>query len=177
LVACSCLPPGHIANPVIDEEAWGWGAYLLAFLEQGPLQQQLDVSRRTLRTVLLDPTSRGLVQTQLTVFRCPSDSTPALLPSDVRPFGTTAGPDFLPAASSLLGSCGLFDRDCPNPNNGVLYGNSGVTFADISDGTSNTFVIGERDQRCGASACAACRRRRTTLGPGRISRTEASASR
>jgi prepilin-type processing-associated H-X9-DG protein len=38
-------------------------------------------------------------------------------------------------------------RDVPDAtlNTGICFGNSGVTFADILDGTSNTFAVGERD--------------------------------
>jgi prepilin-type N-terminal cleavage/methylation domain-containing protein len=148
----NCFPPAHIVNPVWDEESWGWSAFPLPYLEQTPLQDQLAMRSRTLRQVLSDANAQALVQTALAVFRCPTDTTPRLLPREVRDFGVTAGPTFEPATSNYVGSCGLFDRDYPTANDGVLYGNSAIRFADITDGTSNTFAVGERDRRCGASA-------------------------
>jgi hypothetical protein len=62
---------------------------------------------------------------------------------------------FQPPKSNYIGVAGYKDHNRPdryasNPNNGVLYNLSTVTFKDITDGPSNTFLVGERDERCGA---------------------------
>jgi hypothetical protein len=63
--------------------------------------------------------------------------------------GTTAGGlgEFRPAASNYVGVQG---NDEPSPNNtdqanGIFSYNSRVKMRDITDGTSNTFLVGERD--------------------------------
>lgn len=37
-------------------------------------------------------------------------------------------------------------------NNGVFYNNSAISIASITDGTSQTFAVGERDMRCGSGS-------------------------
>jgi prepilin-type N-terminal cleavage/methylation domain-containing protein len=66
-----------------------------------------------------------------------------------------------PSTSNYVGSKGIIDGDCTgsslNPwvanqercnNTGVLFGNSKVSTKSITDGTTNTFLIGERDKYC-----------------------------
>jgi prepilin-type N-terminal cleavage/methylation domain-containing protein len=69
---------------------------------------------------------------------------------------------FLPPSSNFVGNRGIVDNGCPgtgnSPNwtanmavcqsNGVFFGNSQVSSKQISDGTSKTFMIGERDKFC-----------------------------
>jgi prepilin-type N-terminal cleavage/methylation domain-containing protein/prepilin-type processing-associated H-X9-DG protein len=68
-------------------------------------------------------------------------------------------PRFLPSASSYVGSFGMRDEKCtsspegvPNKDqcdsNGIFFGDSKVSVKDITDGTSKTFMIGERDGFC-----------------------------
>jgi hypothetical protein len=76
--------------------------------------------------------------------------------------GANSPADFNPSTSNYVGSKGMIDAGCsmdgtsPNfvPNKdrcdnvGVFYGDSHVTLKQISDGTSKTFLIGERDKYC-----------------------------
>jgi prepilin-type processing-associated H-X9-DG protein len=71
-------------------------------------------------------------------------------------------PRFLPSTSSYVGSFGMRDEKCtgtgaspswaPNKNacdsNGIFFGDSEVSDKDITDGTSKTFIFGERDGFC-----------------------------
>jgi prepilin-type N-terminal cleavage/methylation domain-containing protein/prepilin-type processing-associated H-X9-DG protein len=64
-------------------------------------------------------------------------------------------PRFLPSASNFVGSRGMVDAGCPLNDTtgrcdgrGVLFGGSQITTKDITDGTSRTFMIGERDEYC-----------------------------
>ena len=150
--AMKSFPPGYI-SVAPDVEEWGWPVFILPYMERKPLYRELMVNERRLADLLLDTRARILVQTPMPDFRCPSDRTPGLLPHKLRPFtniGGTSG--FEPATSNYVGVAGLWDRADGLENNGVLYGNSAVTLRDIADdGTSSTFLVGERDQRCGAS--------------------------
>jgi len=50
---------------------------------------------------------------------------------------------------------GLYDRPIVNwnqRNNGIFYNNSTISIAGITDGTSQTFAVGERDMRCGSGS-------------------------
>jgi hypothetical protein len=75
---------------------------------------------------------------------------------------------FLPSASNYVGNRGTIDDGCPGsgsgtvaspwvPNqascdtNGVFFGNSHISSKQITDGTSKTFMVGERDRFCMAA--------------------------
>jgi type II secretory pathway pseudopilin PulG len=79
--------------------------------------------------------------------------------------GQYAPQGFQPSTSNYVGSKGMIDSTCSGTgsgtpsdpwipdqatcnNNGVFFGNSEVGTKSIADGTSNTFLIGERDRRC-----------------------------
>jgi prepilin-type N-terminal cleavage/methylation domain-containing protein/prepilin-type processing-associated H-X9-DG protein len=159
------FPPGGVGT-LAKEESWGWGAFLLPQLEQGNLYTQLGVANRTLNT-LLGSSQSGLVQTPLKVFVCPSDSGGPLMdgdPSSAKPggrdFNGNAGFTGQVAKSNYIGVCGFFSAnsgfDYPtSTNNGVLIscgGGGQVGFNDITDGTSNTFAVGERNYYCDQGA-------------------------
>lgn len=140
---------------------WGWTVYVLPFIEQGSLFDQLDVNGRRLRDVIGNATDRALLETDLPVYRCPSDITRKLLPGSTpgaplyhREFNCNNCPSgFEPSTSNYVGNCGFLD---PMPsggsgamqNNGIFYGIQATKLRDITDGTSNTLAIGERNERC-----------------------------
>lgn len=119
------FPPGYVSRNVTaampaDRETgpgFAWGALLLPFVDQRPLYRTIDFSA--------DP---GLVPGgPIVVFQCPSN-----LP---------------PPPSSYVGSAGfgnLTDRPGAPTIPGILYRNSSIPAFDIRDGTSNTFLVGER---------------------------------
>jgi prepilin-type N-terminal cleavage/methylation domain-containing protein len=72
---------------------------------------------------------------------------------------------FQPSTSNYVGSKGMIDANCTGSgtgtaaspwlankdrcdNTGIFYGNSQVGIKNISDGTSKTFLVGERDKFC-----------------------------
>jgi prepilin-type N-terminal cleavage/methylation domain-containing protein/prepilin-type processing-associated H-X9-DG protein len=65
---------------------------------------------------------------------------------------------FLPSTSNYVGNFGMRDDQCRAPNgvpeedicksNGIFFADSRVSVKDITDGTTKTFMIGERDQFC-----------------------------
>ena len=153
------LPPGLIA-----ESGWAWGTFLLPYIDQAPLYNQFNMSG------YMDVNQAGIlsnVRTVLPVFLCPSDSSrnksesPSSLckvasrPGETGPGGTSGphawyaniGPYYQIGQSNYIGVTGTGSRDCYDtaPNNGAFWENSNVRIKDITDGTSNTMLVVERD--------------------------------
>lgn len=155
------FPMGWVSRNNVQAE-WGWPAFILPYIEQSNLYERLGVSERRLRAVIGDSSSRPLLQTPLSSYRCPSDTEDDLLtgttssaPEYHRKFNCDNCPGgFEPATSNYIGNGGFFDPNDPPgfglKNNGVFLGNDVVSLAMITDGTSHTFAVGERDERCRA---------------------------
>ncbi len=139
------FPPGASGNGAATP-AYGWAALMLPYIEQGPLYQRMGPTpTRTLANVFSGDVA-GL-QFPVPVLICPSDpggSGPLNVnrpfPKNMQPFATTQ----LPAAvqtsiSNYPGSGGN------NGSDGIFAVNSKIRIADITDGTSNTLLVGERD--------------------------------
>ena len=160
--ALKVWPPGCIHDQEL-EESWGWGAFILPFIEQQPLYEDLGVTDRKLKQVFYAAAGRALLQTPLAEFRCPSDRTEPLLPKALRRFmghGNNANGKIELSTSNYIACQGLHDKPAYKendiwiiiPNNGCFYNNSHVRIdRDIPDGSSKTFMLGERDMRCGSA--------------------------
>lgn len=130
---------------------WSFFAQLLPFMEQGPLYQstRLDLP-------IAAPENDATRRTCLSVYICPTDTGPRLI--DVTTCGSPPQAGSSPAkltdaaVCSYVGSLGGGNSTDPNygayenqPFNGVFHRNSRIGVKDITDGTSNTIGIGERD--------------------------------
>ncbi|MBW3597230.1 MAG: DUF1559 domain-containing protein [Planctomycetes bacterium] len=160
------FPPNHLFSrppgQAREAEGWGWQALILPFIEQQPLHETLGVTKYTLMDVLAGnnpqaptPLVPFLQETVIETFICPSDanSTRPTAPQ-ARHFGggqgTRAGGwgRWRPPANNYMSSRGT-RNNWPNVNNldahGMFSGQLGHRLRDVTDGTSNTFFIGERE--------------------------------
>jgi prepilin-type N-terminal cleavage/methylation domain-containing protein/prepilin-type processing-associated H-X9-DG protein len=122
------FPPGMTYEDGAHPQPFlSWQARILPYLEQNDLWTQIDAAYRTDKDFLhIPPHSAGSVR--ISVFGCPADSHSRGLSA----FGR--------AYTSYLGveGQGTYFR------NGVLYLDSRVSMGMITDGTSNTVMVGER---------------------------------
>jgi len=156
------------------ESGWGWGAMTLPYVEQSVLYSQLDFGMPTAVASLGSPggpgfpaaltsgvtqtgillqtavgSNRLLLNVPVPLWRCPSDPAPrsldVLIPDDpilTDPEGTDPPEDpidpsedgeFIPVATGNYSGV-----------SSMLFGMSTVRFRDVTDGLSNTLLIGER---------------------------------
>jgi prepilin-type N-terminal cleavage/methylation domain-containing protein/prepilin-type processing-associated H-X9-DG protein len=164
------FPAGHrIQTSGSTMPSWGWGVFILPYAEQAQIATTLipsgtekphDQITNNLKVSLANPVSVAM-QTPIPMYLCPSDGgTPPL--NNLRDFGTIlkcqSGSDPALATSNYVGSSGTAQNDPSNnavwPDmGGALYGffdtSSGLAVGKIADGTSKTFLVGER---CGATS-------------------------
>ncbi len=156
------FPAGHIQDRQSEVAAscaegtqgcWAWSAFLLPFVELQTLHDTLDVGILTAHGAAADPTRLRAMQQRIGVFRCPSDTAPDLNTDQQVPNGSggdancTSG--CVPiATANYIGSNHSWDleRDTWNGFMGKAQGSTvkATTMARITDGTSNTFALGER---------------------------------
>lgn len=129
---------GVVAGPPpIPSEApgWGWGSFLLPYLEQDALYKQIDF--HTPLDAAVDIRS-----SVLRVYVCPSDTNTGLvnLKGD---WGQPIGDAATNSYAACFGALGFVDL-LPDDGNGVFSRNSKYRHGDITDGLSNTLALGER---------------------------------
>ncbi|MEZ6127509.1 MAG: DUF1559 domain-containing protein [Planctomycetaceae bacterium] len=119
----SRLPSGSLTvGPAFRPfSGWGWGAMLLPYLDQSPLYGQLDFSINT-----AVGTNRTAIQTSLPIWFCPTDVSPRQIS-----VSSLGGDTILIAAGNYPGV------------ESMLKEISSVKFADVTDGLSQTFLLGE----------------------------------
>jgi prepilin-type processing-associated H-X9-DG protein len=139
------FPAGYVSqvSATPDDDlgpGWGWAAYLLDDVEQGNLKRQINFAL----DIGDNANAGGRVQS-LSVFLCPSDSPPVtFIPGPVPPSLAFANyvAMFGPAKISVHSG----------DDTGIFYRNSKTRIGDITDGTSNTMMVGERASRIAYSS-------------------------
>ncbi len=151
---------------------WSWLARLLPHIEQDPLARRGDIPQGNANTaVVAGPNALEAYRTNLKAFTCPSDTTTDRVPTDRANLGTAAvtsykgvsgdnwGTDFYgvqndttfttPYRNPTVGAAAAL----PRLQNGLEFGNGifwradirggAMTIISITDGSSNTYLIGE----------------------------------
>lgn len=152
------FPPGYIdtrkGGGALRDGGWAWTAQILPQLDQGALYNQFNFNYAPHGTpgAASDPEGRNnrAIATSLEVFRCASDVGPAT--TSIYDVGAVGYTDAI-ALTNYAGVMGSFDGDAcddtnstittPARNNGLFVVNKTRRIAEITDGTSNTIIVGE----------------------------------
>ncbi len=138
---------GKVGPGPFPTQFGSWLMYILPFVEQDNIQKNMNFSARDFANCN-GPNSIGAQV--IKIYICPTDP----LPSPVTTF-TSGGTTYYFGMNSYLGNNGTYswfwtDQLNGQPlysTDGVLYLNSKVAMVGITDGTSNTFLAGERYHR------------------------------
>jgi len=135
------FPPGISVDGGMSLQPFvSWNARILPFLEQEELWREVQHAFEQDRDFLHVPPHNHRA-TVVPVFSCPSDDR-TLQSSTMLPGATVAFTSYLGIEGASL-----------EHKNGILYLDSRIRLADITDGSSNTLIVGERppsaDERFG----------------------------
>jgi len=149
------FPPAMVPAVIGTAGAgWGWGTFILPQIDQAGLFNSLQANEVRLSDVLTTnaayATHRQLVTTVLPAFRCPSDVAPKIVDATnaksnvaVSSYPAVSGTSLLYASTTSFLGTGGFSQGW-----GAIWPGSSVDISMIADGTSNQFLVGERDWRC-----------------------------
>lgn len=140
-------PPGYIARGVTPTQdstfetgpGFAWGTMLLPYLDQAPLYNQLNLNLDATVTPNIE-----LADEAIPIFRCPSDTHQGV-------FSVTDGTNTYQLSSAnyvgIFGYGSLTSAPGNPDDKGILFRNSNIKIRDITDGASNTIVVGERSHQ------------------------------
>jgi prepilin-type N-terminal cleavage/methylation domain-containing protein/prepilin-type processing-associated H-X9-DG protein len=139
------FPPGYASGVGPSGEdtgpGWGWAAFILPYMEQQPLFSQVNPS------VPIESPQHAAVRTTIVKpYLCPSDTPPPQFqvgPASASGQLTSTTCQLAPA--SYTGNFGVGEPGVDG--DGVFFRNSRVRIGDITDGTSQTILSGERSYR------------------------------
>jgi prepilin-type N-terminal cleavage/methylation domain-containing protein len=121
---CNQMSDGTTPLPNQDYRSWGWGTFVLPYIDQAPLFNLLAPNGCRMPNANATIGNSTPLQTGVPAFRCPSDTGPIV--NNYHQAYTASNY----AISEQVGDVGT---------------NKGIR--DVLDGTSNTFMIGERALR------------------------------
>ncbi len=143
------FPPGSIGSA--GQNGFGWGTFILPYIEQGPLYDQLDLNKpQRAFDHRAAPAGTGLATTVINVYQCPSDAGAEANAGGLgfSNYVINRGPGKARVRACTPGSQGLGENGGAADIGGmsILDGNNTtpIRFADVTDGTSNVIMVGER---------------------------------
>jgi prepilin-type N-terminal cleavage/methylation domain-containing protein len=135
------FPIGYIAWPNtnlnVTSPGWSWATAILPMIEQAPLYAAVNLA-----LPVEDPSNSTVTLTALGVYTCPTDRSAGLF--------TVTDANNNPVANAWSKSyAACFGRDvniakAPTGGNGIFMCNLAWSIKDITDGTSQTIMVGER---------------------------------
>ncbi len=123
-----------------DSDQWGWLAMILPHIEQQTIYKRLNVGAVPFIDAVEDPALLRLMQSSIPGFTCPSDAESQQLNAS-RPIQISSD-EFLIGHSNYIGNYG--NRAIAGGEDGVMSPSDNVRLREIIDGTTNTFMAGER---------------------------------
>ncbi len=157
------FPSGSVSEPTASGrmpggvESWGWHVFIMPQMEQQSLYDQLRPNERRLTDVFNTP-DEALLQTHIAPYLCPSDERKSVVSKTVRMFLGNNNNDLDVGRSNYAAVLGLYDGPVDfnggnnGENNGMFFNNSRICIADVLDGASHTFCVGEREAGCAAAS-------------------------
>ena len=150
------------ARTAMTSRGFGWGAIILPFMEQNALHDQLSNVSNNFATPQWEASGTNFALIALPTYTCPSD--PLLDEGGARPdsegfksnYVGVMGPKWTEQDLLDVTDFNWFELVKTGPINtdferataefpGILFFNSEIGFGQIPDGTTNTFIVGERD--------------------------------
>jgi prepilin-type N-terminal cleavage/methylation domain-containing protein/prepilin-type processing-associated H-X9-DG protein len=120
---------------------WSWTTRIAPYIEQGNIFTTANMSAGPAGWPwwqCFPGTTRPIVSTSVKLYRCPSDPRSELLWTDPTNSNNKA------ALTDYLAVVGRNTWKEAAGQNGLIYVNSGVRLVAVTDGTSNTVMVGER---------------------------------
>jgi prepilin-type N-terminal cleavage/methylation domain-containing protein/prepilin-type processing-associated H-X9-DG protein len=132
------LPPNGKTRTDVQ---YPWGAFpaILPYFEQQSLYARIDFGKGIPSSS--DPVAQSVMTAQPGILLCPSDNALSLPQNGAVVGGTTVFTSYAWCAGTRVppdGSSGYYKAT------GVVYQDSRVRLLDVTDGTSNTFLLGEK---------------------------------
>jgi prepilin-type N-terminal cleavage/methylation domain-containing protein len=145
------FPSGWVDWEETQKPGWSFATALFPYMEQTTEFQQIDFL-----VPINAPKNAPRLQTVIPTFLCPSDPLQYVFEIGGEPTSShnaDSGPKlFRIAKSNYVGVFGTLEiEDVPYKADGTFYGNSKTRLRDLTDGTSNTIIMGERGSRLGGS--------------------------
>lgn len=140
--AAAALTASNFCTSGLDRTQAPWTVLMLPFVEETNLYQQFDFNKRFTGSsnIAGDAPNAALFTVRMAKFQCPSDPNSESSINNSNYLGVQGGgpPTGVgaPPCSTQAGQRVFFQ-------NGVLYANSKTRFADVTDGTTNVFLVGE----------------------------------
>jgi prepilin-type N-terminal cleavage/methylation domain-containing protein len=155
--AQKAIPAGYSFYTSTSGNSWGWAVFIMPYLEQQALYDQLRPTSRPITDLYNNGSytaaDKALLQTPISGYRCPSDTTPALNNLVVFDSGR-----YDVATSNYVGCVGDTNATLDNDSGGVFIGRYdrrapttpgtgplGITLRKVTDGLSKTLCVGERN--------------------------------
>ncbi len=139
---------------------WGWQAMILPQIDAQTVQIGFPPQGKFIQDCASQAPSTNLnyLSTQLATFVCPSASLPTQRPT------VQSTPRVSPAYGTYRGNAGrgavvtdpISSQQYITANDGILYGNSSVSFRDVTDGTTTTIMLGDSFYGFWADANSCC---------------------